>query len=100
MTDPIRSALEAAREALRLLLATPEIADAHPADKDESPRLGSERPARPSPRSMRLLRPDAPEGRTNTGGRTKMIDVTNLPVSTNFAAMLAITSPTGRARHA
>ena len=54
--DPIRSALEAAR-GVRLLLATPEIADAHPADKDEETHVAERKAARPSPRSMRLLRP-------------------------------------------
>ena len=62
MTD-IRSALEAAREALRLLLATPEIADAHPADKDEETHV-AERKARASLAQIgaALASLDAPQG--------------------------------------
>ena len=63
MTDAIRSALEAAREALRLLLATPEIADAHPADKDEETHV-AERKARASISQIdaALASLDAPQG--------------------------------------
>lgn len=62
-TDSIRSALEAAREALRLLLATPEIADAHPADKDEETHV-AERKARASLAQIdaALSSLDAPQG--------------------------------------
>lgn len=95
MTDPIRSALEAAREALRLLLATPEIADAHPADKDEETHV-AERKARASISQIdaALASLDAPEGRTNTDWRTKMIDVHKLASEYEFRGDAGDYTPT------